>query len=165
MEFDRDALIARKPEVALIDELAHTNAPGCVAPKRFQDVLAVLRAGHRRHHDAQHSASRRTGRHDRAAYRNDRTRNVARWNPHAGRRGDSHRRHAGNAAPALARREDLSARTLSKRRSRTSSEPRISWHCASLHCARHCARAFASASCRRSSASCWQSARVPSICR
>ncbi len=44
-EFDRDALIARHPQVALIDELAHTNAPGSVAPKRFQDVLAVLRAG------------------------------------------------------------------------------------------------------------------------
>jgi two-component system, OmpR family, sensor histidine kinase KdpD len=44
-EFDRDALIARKPQVALIDELAHTNAPGAVAPKRFYDVLAVLRAG------------------------------------------------------------------------------------------------------------------------
>ena len=44
-EFDRDALIARKPQVALIDELAHTNAPGSVAPKRFHDVLAVLRAG------------------------------------------------------------------------------------------------------------------------
>ncbi|MGC1380299.1 MAG: hypothetical protein WA814_04665 [Candidatus Baltobacteraceae bacterium] len=44
-ELDRDALIARKPQVALIDELAHTNAPGSVAPKRFYDVLAVLRAG------------------------------------------------------------------------------------------------------------------------
>jgi two-component system sensor histidine kinase KdpD len=44
-EFDRDALIARRPQVALIDELAHTNAPGSVAPKRFYDVLAVLRAG------------------------------------------------------------------------------------------------------------------------
>jgi two-component system sensor histidine kinase KdpD len=44
-EFDRDALIARKPQMALIDELAHTNAPGSVAPKRFYDVLAVLRAG------------------------------------------------------------------------------------------------------------------------
>lgn len=44
-EFDRDALIARHPQVALIDELAHTNAPGSIAPKRFQDVLAVLRAG------------------------------------------------------------------------------------------------------------------------
>ncbi len=44
-EFDRDALIARRPQVALIDELAHTNAPGSIAPKRYQDVLAVLRAG------------------------------------------------------------------------------------------------------------------------
>ncbi|MFY9664671.1 MAG: hypothetical protein WAL67_10840 [Candidatus Cybelea sp.] len=44
-EFDRDALIARKPQVALIDELAHSNAPGSIAPKRFYDVLAVLRAG------------------------------------------------------------------------------------------------------------------------
>ena len=44
-EFDRDALIARRPKVALIDELAHTNAPGSIAPKRFYDVLAVLRAG------------------------------------------------------------------------------------------------------------------------
>jgi two-component system, OmpR family, sensor histidine kinase KdpD len=44
-EFDRDALLARKPQVALIDELAHTNAPGSVAPKRYHDVLAVLRAG------------------------------------------------------------------------------------------------------------------------
>ncbi len=44
-EFDRDALIARKPQVALIDELAHTNAPGSIAPKRYHDVLAVLRAG------------------------------------------------------------------------------------------------------------------------
>jgi two-component system sensor histidine kinase KdpD len=44
-EFDRDALTARRPKVALIDELAHTNAPGSVAPKRYQDVLAVLREG------------------------------------------------------------------------------------------------------------------------
>ncbi len=44
-ELDRDALIARRPAVALIDELAHTNAPGSNAPKRFQDVLAVLREG------------------------------------------------------------------------------------------------------------------------
>lgn len=44
-EFDRDALIARKPQVALIDELAHTNAPTSVNRKRYEDVLAVLRAG------------------------------------------------------------------------------------------------------------------------
>jgi two-component system, OmpR family, sensor histidine kinase KdpD len=44
-ELDRDAVIARRPQVALIDELAHTNAPDSIAPKRFQDVLAVLREG------------------------------------------------------------------------------------------------------------------------
>ena len=44
-EFDREAIIARQPRVALIDELAHTNAPGSVAPKRFDDVIAILRAG------------------------------------------------------------------------------------------------------------------------
>jgi two-component system sensor histidine kinase KdpD len=44
-EFDREATIARHPQVALIDELAHTNAPRSIAPKRFYDVLAVLRAG------------------------------------------------------------------------------------------------------------------------
>jgi two-component system sensor histidine kinase KdpD len=44
-EFDREALLKRKPQVALIDELAHTNAPGSIAPKRYLDVLAILRAG------------------------------------------------------------------------------------------------------------------------
>jgi two-component system, OmpR family, sensor histidine kinase KdpD len=44
-EMDRDAVLARKPQVVLVDELAHTNAPGSVAPKRFLDVLAFLRAG------------------------------------------------------------------------------------------------------------------------
>ena len=44
-ELDRDAVIARKPAVVLIDELAHTNAPGSPAHKRYEDVLAILRAG------------------------------------------------------------------------------------------------------------------------
>lgn len=44
-ELDRDAVIARKPRVVLIDELAHTNAPGFEAHKRYEDVLAILRAG------------------------------------------------------------------------------------------------------------------------
>lgn len=41
-EFDIDALLARKPSVALVDELAHTNAPGSRHPKRYQDVLELL---------------------------------------------------------------------------------------------------------------------------
>lgn len=44
-ELDLDALIARRPALALIDELAHTNAPGSRHPKRWQDVLEVLDAG------------------------------------------------------------------------------------------------------------------------
>ncbi len=44
-EMDVDALLARKPKLALIDELAHTNAPGLRHLKRYQDVLEVLDAG------------------------------------------------------------------------------------------------------------------------
>lgn len=45
MEFDVDAAIARRPALLLVDEFAHTNAPGLVHPKRFQDVDGVLQAG------------------------------------------------------------------------------------------------------------------------
>ena len=44
-EMDREAVIARKPDTVLVDELAHTNAPLSLAPKRYLDVLAFLRAG------------------------------------------------------------------------------------------------------------------------
>ena len=44
-ELEVPALLARKPQVALIDELAHTNAPGSKFVKRYEDVLSVLRAG------------------------------------------------------------------------------------------------------------------------
>src|SRR6266478_1664070 len=44
-EMDLDALIARRPQIALVDELAHTNAPGCRHPKRYQDVEELIRAG------------------------------------------------------------------------------------------------------------------------
>ena len=44
-EMDVDALLARKPQVALIDELAHTNVPGSRNAKRYQDVQDVLTAG------------------------------------------------------------------------------------------------------------------------
>lgn len=44
-EMDTDAILARKPEVALIDELAHTNVPGSRNPKRYQDIEDVLEAG------------------------------------------------------------------------------------------------------------------------
>ena len=44
-EMDTDAVIARKPTVALIDELAHTNAPGSARPKRWEDVEVIRDAG------------------------------------------------------------------------------------------------------------------------
>jgi two-component system sensor histidine kinase KdpD len=44
-EMDADAVIRRAPEVALIDELAHTNAPGMRNEKRYQDIDEVLAAG------------------------------------------------------------------------------------------------------------------------
>src|SRR4029077_10278412 len=44
-EMDVDAVIRRSPELALIDELAHTNAPGMRNEKRWQDIDEVLDAG------------------------------------------------------------------------------------------------------------------------
>ena len=44
-EFDLDAALARRPQLILVDELAHTNAPGCRHAKRYQDVEELLRAG------------------------------------------------------------------------------------------------------------------------
>ncbi|MDB5068154.1 MAG: kdpD [Chloroflexi bacterium] len=44
-EMDVDAVLARRPQVALVDELAHTNAPGVPHPKRWQDVEQLRDAG------------------------------------------------------------------------------------------------------------------------
>ncbi len=44
-EMDLDAVIARHPDIALVDELAHTNAPGSQNEKRWQDVETLLDAG------------------------------------------------------------------------------------------------------------------------
>jgi len=44
-EMDLDAILARRPEIVLVDELAHTNAPGSRHPKRYSDVEELLEAG------------------------------------------------------------------------------------------------------------------------
>src|ERR1700730_12767369 len=44
-EMDLPAVLARRPELCLIDELAHTNAPGSEHQKRYEDVRDVLDAG------------------------------------------------------------------------------------------------------------------------
>ncbi len=44
-EFDLDAALKRRPAIILVDELAHSNAPGCRHPKRWQDIHELLDAG------------------------------------------------------------------------------------------------------------------------
>ncbi len=66
-EMDTDAVIERHPAVALVDELAHTNAPGSPRTKRWQDVERHPRRRNRRHQHLQRAAprvGRRCGRDD-----------------------------------------------------------------------------------------------------
>ena len=44
-EFDLDLALKRKPQIILVDELAHTNVPGSRHPKRYQDILELLGQG------------------------------------------------------------------------------------------------------------------------
>jgi two-component system, OmpR family, sensor histidine kinase KdpD len=44
-EMDLNAVLARRPQLALVDELAHTNAPGSRHPKRYMDVEELIAAG------------------------------------------------------------------------------------------------------------------------
>jgi two-component system sensor histidine kinase KdpD len=44
-EMDVDAIIRRRPQVCIVDELAHTNVPGSRHAKRYEDVLEILEAG------------------------------------------------------------------------------------------------------------------------
>src|SRR5262245_29495459 len=44
-EMDVEAVIARRPEIAIVDELAHTNVPGSKNHKRYEDVIELLDAG------------------------------------------------------------------------------------------------------------------------
>ena len=44
-EMDLDAILARRPSIVVVDELAHTNAPGSRHTKRYQDVIEILESG------------------------------------------------------------------------------------------------------------------------
>lgn len=44
-ELDVEAVMARRPQICVVDELAHTNAPGSTRARRYEDVLALLEAG------------------------------------------------------------------------------------------------------------------------
>ncbi len=45
VEFDLEAALAQRPQLILVDELAHTNAPGMTHAKRWQDVMRLIEAG------------------------------------------------------------------------------------------------------------------------
>lgn len=44
-EMDLEAVLKRKPQIAIVDEVAHTNAPNCIHAKRYQDIIELLKAG------------------------------------------------------------------------------------------------------------------------
>lgn len=44
-EMDLDGILERKPQIAIVDEVAHTNAPFCRHAKRYQDIIELLKAG------------------------------------------------------------------------------------------------------------------------
>ena len=77
-EFDLDAALARRPGLLLVDELAHTNAPGSRHAKRWQDVIELLDAGIDVLHDPQRAARREPERRDRADHRRASARDRAR---------------------------------------------------------------------------------------
>ena len=111
-------------EVALVDELAHTNVPGSRNEKRWQDVEELLDAGHRRDLDAQRPAPRvaqrrrRTDHRGRPSARRSPTRSCARADA------DPARRHDARGAPPTAWPAATSTRqSASTPRSRTTSAP------------------------------------------
>ena len=55
-EMDLDAILARRPQLVLVDELAHSNVEGSRHPKRYLDVEELLGRGIDVYHDAQHPA-------------------------------------------------------------------------------------------------------------
>jgi two-component system sensor histidine kinase KdpD len=55
-ELDVDAMIASRPQVVLIDELAQTNIPGSRNAKRWQDIEEILDAGHHGDLEREHPA-------------------------------------------------------------------------------------------------------------
>ena len=109
-EFDLDAAIARHPDLILVDELAHTNAPGSRHPKRWQDVEELLAQRHRRLHHAQRPAPRESERCRGRHHRHPRLGDAARHLLRPGRRSDAGRHPGRRAARTAQSRQGLSRR-------------------------------------------------------
>ncbi len=106
---DLDALLARRPQLALVDELAHTNAAGQPPPEALHRRRGAARRRHRRLHDAQRPA-RREPQHRRGAdHARARARDGARRHPRSRRRHRGDRHRARRPDPAAARGQGLRA--------------------------------------------------------
>ena len=106
-EMDLDAILARRPQIVLVDELAHTNAPGSRHPKRYLDVEELLEPRHRRLFDGQHPAHRKPERRRRADHPCARARDGAGPRVRPRRRGRAGRPHARRPDPAPQGRQGL----------------------------------------------------------
>ena len=124
----------RKPDVALVDELAHTNVPGSRQREAVAGRRGAARRRDRRDLDGEHPAPRVGERRRRADHRRQATRDHPRRR-RAARRPDRARRHdAGGAAPPHGARQHLPAETHRRRARRTTSGPATSPRCASSRC-------------------------------
>ena len=106
-EMDLDAILARRPQIVLVDELAHTNAPGSRHPKRYLDVEELLEPRHRRLHHRQHPAHRKPERRRRADHPRARARDRAGFDLRPRRRRRAGRPHARRPDPAPQGRQGL----------------------------------------------------------
>ena len=164
-EMDVDAVIAARPELALIDELAHTNAPGMRHEKRYEDIEDVLAAGIDviSTVNVQHLESLNDSIFELTGVRVRET--FPDRDPRRGRRGRARRPHAPRRCRSGCGRARSTSRTAPRSRCRTSSGSTTSARCASWRCAswprtsrrgggRRCSTRSAS---RRSPSACWRS--------
>ena len=127
-EMDLPAILARRPEIVLVDELAHTNVPGVEHEKRFQDVEEILKRD-LGDDDGQHPASRVALRRRDARHGSRRARARPRPPPAPGGLDRQRRPPFRGADPAPEGGKDLPGRTDPRRRSRTSFAARTSRRC------------------------------------
>ncbi len=99
-EMDLDAILARRPRLVLVDELAHTNAPGQPPSQALSGCRGAARRRHRRLHHAQHPACRKPERRRRPDHPHPGARDRAGLDPRPRRRDRAGRPHAGRPDPA-----------------------------------------------------------------
>ncbi len=122
-ELDMDKVLARRPAVVLVDELAHTCVPGSRHEKRWEDVQELLTGRYRCDHRAQRATHRQPQRRRRSSHRHRPTRDGARRGRGRRRRNRVPRHHPAAVArphrryrrPAARRRPACADRLLHRR--------------------------------------------------